>query len=145
MNREHRIEISQKVRYVHFHCEGGGGVTVATARHPDNPSVGLFGFSFCSPKDQFTKARGRKIAFTRLMEGLRWNVPWTHNGEAPPIITFCVLDTGNPERPHERSLKALKEIQNHKMLPQWFPKADIAAKFAEVSFVIELPETQPVL
>ena len=126
MTREERVEASKKVRYVHLHCENGGCVTIATVRHPQNPAVGHFGFAYCSPKDQFKKALGRKLAFVRLMDGLLFEMaPWLHNGDAPPIITYIAIDTVDPEKPFERSLKALQEVHQRQMVPQWFSKTDI--------------------
>ena len=36
-----------------------------------NHKLICFGTSFCSPKDQFCKARGRKIAFNRAIKSLK--------------------------------------------------------------------------
>jgi hypothetical protein len=47
---------------------GQGIVTCAIRWSPKDPKVVEVGLSFCSPKDQFVKRRGRSIATARIMK-----------------------------------------------------------------------------
>jgi len=51
--------------FLHFHI-GRGRVTAAVARNEHIPNLYDVGLAFCSPKDQFVKANGRRIAEERL-------------------------------------------------------------------------------
>jgi hypothetical protein len=52
---------------------GLGKVTCAIRWCPEDPSVVEVGLSFCSPKDQFIKKRGREIATARIIKQDRKN------------------------------------------------------------------------
>lgn len=56
--------------YTFYTTKGIGKVTVAM--HVDNDTVNV-GMSFCSPKDHFSKKKGRTIALARLNNGSKKN------------------------------------------------------------------------
>jgi hypothetical protein len=70
--------------YMHLHV-GMGRVTLALrhklcAAKGDEVEVGV---AFCSPKDQFNKARGRNIARGRLEQAGNQTMAFQSNGEEP--------------------------------------------------------------
>ena len=50
-------------RFYYKHLENGGVITAAAVR--DEQGYQHLGLAFCSPKDQFTKARARQISLGR--------------------------------------------------------------------------------
>lgn len=58
----------EKVTFLHFGL-GRGRVTCALRWNPENAAQVEVGMAFCSPKDIFTKKRGRDIASGRLYQG----------------------------------------------------------------------------
>ena len=50
-------------RFYYKHLENGGVITAAAIR--DEQCYQHLGLAFCSPKDQFTKARARQISLGR--------------------------------------------------------------------------------
>jgi hypothetical protein len=132
--RTDRVELNQKIRYVHLRLwRRGGVITVATVRSPKDPSVAFFGFAFCSPKDQFVKAKGREIAQRRLSEGLKHMRPvpglgydYLLGNSNPATLKYASYKFGKPTRPYVRSLKVLDAfLDNHVSIPNWVKKEDL--------------------
>lgn len=55
-----------KVFHVRDELYSKAVVTIATKISPDYPNTIKVGFAFCSPKDQFNRKIGRKIAIGRM-------------------------------------------------------------------------------
>jgi hypothetical protein len=126
-NREERVEMSKKVRYVHYRATHGGVVTIATARDPRDPCRSFFGFSYCSPKDQFRKYYGRQQSFRRLMEGLQRPhiiCSWLHTDSNPTVVSYLTETLEAPEKPYVRSLKALSSVLQKNFAPAWLKEVE---------------------
>lgn len=83
-----------------------GYITVAITR-PDRDDAEqrhLAAFSFCSPKDQFNKAKGRKVAEARL--------------SSKKALEIC-MDGSVSEVVEEAMITAIRE----KLVPSWVAKA----------------------
>jgi len=127
LSRQDRLEVSQNVRYVHYHAQKGGTVTIATVRDPNNPCISFFGFAYCSPKDQFMKSKGREKSFRRLMEGLGWQgetIEWLHTDSCPHVISFARGEGEIPEKPFERSMLALSAVVKSGLSPKWLKEIE---------------------
>jgi hypothetical protein len=123
LSREERCQLAVNVRYTHYRDTSGGVVTIATVRGLEYPNVGYFGFSWCSPKDCFSKQQGRLLATKRLLKGLS-----LLEIQEPLLLDFVTssivlesmsLRTMSPLKPYERSMLALRAAYARKLTPHW--------------------------
>jgi hypothetical protein len=56
----------KKIHYAHFDI-GGGKLTLAVANEPSDPICARFGWSLCTPTDQFDRLDGRLRAMRRFV------------------------------------------------------------------------------
>jgi len=129
--REHRVVASQTIRYVHYCYPSGGVVTVATIRDPQNPSISHFGFSWCSPKDNFRKATGRETSRLNLLNGLSSSVIDQYAigcgeviGLSGNTIYYAVFRHSEPQRPYDRVELVLQYLasERKRSIPSWSRK-----------------------
>lgn len=70
-----------KTKFRYFKSNTGYTVTVASQERPDGKTIG-WGFAFCSPKDNFSRRKGRHTAVGRLMAE-KGNFKETRNDYCP--------------------------------------------------------------
>jgi hypothetical protein len=62
---------TERIHYMHIELGSRGGkATLAFTCHKEGEQeIATVGIAFCSPRDQFNKAKGRQIASARLLHG----------------------------------------------------------------------------
>lgn len=93
---------------------GRGRATLAINSTDDTLVVGI---AWCSPRDQFSRAKGRKIATDRLN---------THKKEHATEKAFYFSANRNTElRPDEQARTILTELVNARKVPRWATRKPI--------------------
>lgn len=70
MERQEIKKYLERTKYHYYNVVGGGNICVATANNEDRDTI-YFGVSFCSPKDKFSKKKGRMEALKRLYMNMK--------------------------------------------------------------------------
>jgi hypothetical protein len=113
------------MRFTHIRGISGGNVTVAfehdQEKDAEGPKTITAAFAFCSPLDNFNKAKGRQIAEGRFNSGKTNTVELVDVSELPEsrgtiaesVLNFLVIDT-NPMK-----LAMEQRFDDDLVAPRW--------------------------
>ncbi len=90
MERQEIKEYLKRTKYHYFNVNSGGNICVATANNEERNRI-FFGASFCSPKDKFSKRKGRLEALKRLYENLKEENLIHNNNYFPPTTEEAMV------------------------------------------------------
>ena len=105
-----------RVRYAHYRTKWCGAITVAV--NDSGPDL-LVGWSFCSPRDQFCKLRGRRMAAQRLRPFSGWEGTLPLSSRDLHALVWAVIEKLMEERRHYDMTDPMPPAREIRV-PRWF-------------------------